>query len=265
MRFNPTLKNVYSYFWHLRRAFILKNIQRRNGKSDRIMFSLPCGLKVNLRFKDHIAQRLLLDGSFEQAVSGVMFALVRQGMVVMDIGANIGIHTLHLASLVGDRGWVYAFEPNPVVREELEANIKLNQLNNVKVFDWALSDHDGEALFHFPEEGMEAVGGFLNTSRAKLAKEAQVKTRTLNTVLKESGIQNVGFIKLDVEGAELPVLKGAESIIQRLSGPPIVFESHPLNSTPYGYSRNDLFQFLTKRRYAVQAIDNIDYLALPLA
>jgi len=218
---------------------------------------------MDLRFDDHVAQRLLLSGRFEPEVSTAIFALVRPGMTVLDIGANIGVHTLHLAKLVGETGRVLAFEPNPVASEELHRNIALNQVKNVTMLKVALWERDGDKTFHFPENGMEAMGGLLNTSRFKVAYEAKVETARLDTILARLDVQKVDFVKIDVEGAELPVLKGADSLFSADSCPPILYESALINSMPYLYTPDDLHQFLSSKGYMIEMIDVDNYLALP--
>ena len=218
---------------------------------------------MDLRFSDHIAQRLLLSGRFEPEVSAVFSALVRPGMIVLDIGANIGVHTLHLAKLVGETGQVLAFEPNPVACEELQRNIALNQLKNVTVLQVALWERDGEELFRFPEDGMEAMGGLINTARFKEDYKAKVETARLDTLLARLDAQKVDFIKIDVEGAELPVLKGAGALLDVDRRPIILCESASVNSISYSYTPDDLSQFLSSKGYVVEKIDDENYLALP--
>jgi len=218
---------------------------------------------MDLRFRDHIAQRLLLSGKFEPEVSTAILALVRPGMIVLDVGANIGVHTLHLAKRVGGGGQVLAFEPNTVARDELLRNIALNKITNVNVLNVALWERDGEELFCFPNDGLEAMGGLRQNAQFEVASKSTVETARLDTILARLEVQRIDFMKIDVEGAELQVLKGAGALLDVDWRPPILFESVLVNSTSYSYTPDDLSRFLSAKGYVVEKIDSANYLALP--
>jgi FkbM family methyltransferase len=255
---------LFERLLEFRRTRRLAEIKRANGGGDRILYTLPCGRRLQLRFSDIVARRLLLWGKFEPEVSTAIFALVRPGMTVLDIGANIGLHTVDLAGRVGPRGRVIAFEPNPAVRAELNANVLLNGLKNVEVREEALWDRDGDETFCFPAIGSEAMGGLRRNQTFDVKYEAKVTAARLDTTLSLLGINEVDFIKLDVEGAELPVLRGAGTLLDGSNRPSVLFESHLANSAPYSYTPKDLVDFLVAKRFSVEKIDAADYLALPV-
>jgi FkbM family methyltransferase len=257
------INNFYAHLLKINRARKLARIKRDNGNKDRFRYSFQFGYTMDLRMNDHIAQRLLLSRGYETEVSTAIFALVRPGMIVLDIGANIGLHTLHLARRVGSCGQVLAFEPNTIAREELLKNIYMNHIKNVKVLEIALWERDGEEVFYFPEDGMEAMGGLQRNSQFKVAYESKVQTARLDTILTQLEVRRIDFIKIDVEGAELRVLRGAGSILDVDWRPPILYESTFANSIAYSYTPNDLFQFLCTKGYEIEKIDNDNYLALP--
>jgi FkbM family methyltransferase len=216
-----------------------------------------------LRLTDHVAQRLLLSGRFEPEVAAAIVGVVRSGMIVADIGANIGVHTLQLARIVGPDGKVLAFEPNPVARQELETNLRLNGIKHVQVLELALCDHDGIAPFQFPEEGEEAMGGLIATSRFTVARVDKVETARLDEVISRLALHHLDFIKIDVEGAELNVLKGAGELLMGTNRPTILYESVLVNTNPYGYTPNDMAQFLKENEYSVHQIDDENFLGIP--
>ena len=257
------VSRAYTQLLGLYRKRKLARIRRENGNKDRIMYSLQCGYAMDLRLCDHIAQRLLLSGRFEPEVSTAILALVKPGMIVLDIGANIGVHTLHLAKRVGASGQVLAFEPNPVAREELLRNITLNQIKNVNVLKVALWERDGEELFCFPKDGLEAMGGLRQNSQFEVARKSKVETARLDTILARLEVQQVDFMKIDVEGAELQVLKGAGALLDADWRPPILYESASVNSISYSYTPDDLVRFLSAKGYVVEKIDHANYLSLP--
>ena len=257
-------KMVYTDFWSISNKLKLNRLKHERGGGERTVYPLDCGLKISLRFCDHIAQRLLLAHTYEPQVSAALSRMVRPGMTVFDIGANIGVHTLHLAQLVGPTGQVMAVEPNPIAAQELQRNTFMNSLDNVTVLNIALSNHDGESEFCFPEEGNEAWGSLLSNARFKIASRHMVKTAKLDTVVTQLNIPHVDFIKIDVEGAELYALEGAAALLTTPLHPTILYESNMNNCKPYSYTPEDLHQFLRNKGYRIETVDSEDFVALPV-
>ena len=121
------------------------------------LLRLQSGEHMQIRNSD-IVGRLILKGRYEPALRNVLVSQVRAGMTVLDVGANIGYYTVQLANMVGACGRVLAFEPNPVLCDELKCNIDLNHFTNTLVFPFALSDSFGESSFYLPADGLEAHG-----------------------------------------------------------------------------------------------------------
>lgn len=144
--------------------------------------------------------------------------LVHPGDVVFDLGANQGVYTCAFASAVGGRGRVVALEPIPHQAARVRANVALNGFENCTVVEKAISDRAGAASLHM---------GFGDTA-ASLIDDGQssieVKTTTVDLLVDELGLQRVDFIKLDVEGAEMMALRGAERTLRRF-GPGLAVEA----------------------------------------
>jgi FkbM family methyltransferase len=161
---------------------------------------------------------------------------VRPGMVVVDGGASCGICTVVAARLVGPSGRVFSFEPGVEAFSTLTKNIELNRLINVRAHCAARSDRDGRAQLYHHEHGPNSfsIGHSGNTA----IDSDPVVTRALDEVFRKEHAGGLGFIKLDVEGAEELVLRGARKIIAR-SCPTIQFEvnatgAKQLGLHPYG-------------------------------
>lgn len=156
-------------------------------------------------------------------------ALVRPGETVLDVGANIGHHTVALSRLVGTQGRVLAFEPQPYVYRVLQANLALNGCSNTDAFRLALGDSEGTA-FMAPldyAQGAWNVGGLglSDTGRDPPGgTRTAVQVRRLDDLL---GDAPVHFIKCDAEGFDLEVLKGAQRMLARCK-PIILVEVAPL-------------------------------------
>ena len=138
----------------------------------------------------------------------IFCSLIKKGDIVVDIGASLGLYTLLAAKLVGDDGFVYAFEPDPVRFLKLLENIDLNNFKNVKAFDIALSDKEEEIeiAYHHPRDGFV---------------KKVVKAIPLDALKIKPNI-----VKIDVDGAEGKILKGMKETIIKYR-PTIVCEVHP--------------------------------------
>lgn len=151
----------------------------------------------------------------------VLYGLVRPGDVALDVGTNIGETLLNFARITGDKGVVYGFEPNPVTFRKCQANIALNpQLGPIRLFNEGLGDR--EAVLHMHTPSPRNTGGDrIALSHAKTDGLVVVKVVTLDQVVERERITSLNFIKIDVEGFELNVLRGAERSLRRFQ--PVLF------------------------------------------
>ena len=150
---------------------------------------------------------------------------MRPGDVVVEAGANIGVHTLPLAKRVGPGGRVYAFEPQRLVFQTLCANAALNGLTNVDCRQAACGADRGEILV--PEFDFSAANNFGGLSLGRHAQGERVPVVTIDSL----ALPACRFIKADVEGMELQVLKGARETIARCR-PVLYVENDRADSSP---------------------------------
>ncbi len=161
--------------------------------------------------------------------------LLAPGSTFIDVGANMGIYTLVASRLVGEAGRVIAFEPSAQSFPLLRKNIALNGLTNVLALPEALSHEIGRTrLYHGPDPVSNSLGRGLSWD----GDAEEVATETLDNVLHRTSLMRVDAIKIDVEGAEELVLRGALKTLTRVR-PIIVFEINPgacssLGLSPYG-------------------------------
>jgi len=161
--------------------------------------------------REPIGFHLLIDGVYE--VKSLEFALkrLRAGSVFVDVGANIGVFALPVARKVGSSGCVLAIEPSPRIFPYLKQNVTLNRLSNVRLRQCAAFDKDSELLpfYEAPIDhfGMGALAAQFHTN------PIPVPAQTLDRILDGEGIGRVDLLKLDVEGFEAAVFRGAKRLL----------------------------------------------------
>lgn len=192
-------------------------------------------------------------GSYEPEVRAEIKRWLAPGDTAVDVGANVGWHALLMATEVGPVGRVYAFEPNDSTRARLTAAIDTNHLTQISVDSRAVSDRVGTAGFQAPEAGevWDGTGRLTSTSADGSRSVACV---TLDAFVAERRIDRLAFMKIDVEGWELSVLRGARRTLETL-GPAIVFEYDPAYVTRSGGSGADLTACLTDAGYVLFQLD----------
>lgn len=183
------------------------------------------GLRVMLHPHDGLSSILASSGFYEPHELMVLKRLLQQGDTFIDCGANIGFYTLYGAALVGASGRVLAFEPSAREMQRLSENIALNTLPQIECFSCALSDHEGTAEFNIAQgAGENTLAESFGYTDTQLTQRVTVQLRTLDNIT--ANLSSVKLIKIDVEGAELHVLKGAAGLLKR-ARPAILFEVFP--------------------------------------
>jgi len=201
-----------------------------------------------LAWNDEIGDAIFLWG-YEEAEQRFVERFLKSGMTVLDIGAHQGFYTLLASQLVGPQGRVVAFEPSPRERRRLCWNLRMNRCRNVRIEPLALAAREGE-LRLFLVKGRETGLNSLRPPKVSEPVEViPVQATTLDAYLGRSGIEKVDFIKMDVEGAELEVLKGAERLLQRTPRPVWIIEVQDIRTEAFGYSAKDILEFLWGRGF----------------
>jgi len=197
--------------------------------------------------KDFIGESLLKD-NYEGAEASFLASFVKPGMMVLDIGAHRGFHTLRLSQSVGRNGRVVAIEPSPRDAQRLRLHLKINFCRNVEVVECAIGEQDGKAdLYTVPTN---SVLNSLRPPDTELGSSPiEVRLRKLDSVLSETKIGSVDFVKLDVEGGELYVLRGAGNLLERVPRPIILCEILEQRTRPWGYSAELIASHLLTKKF----------------
>jgi FkbM family methyltransferase len=186
-------------------------------------------------------------------------------MTAMDIGANNGYYTLLMARRVETKGQVIAFEPSPREFQRLRRHIWMNRCTNVLAEQLGVADRCGSRAL-FVVNGIWPARNSLRPAKALNPLPVDVNTTTVDAYLsRHSEITRIDFIKLDVEGAELEVLEGAQGLLSGHSHPVILCELNDPVITECGWQHRaaDVVQFLEKLGYAWFGIDKEGCLCQP--
>lgn len=265
-------------FWHVARLYARAELPRFGALLDwlglneaRWWIDAPVrettsrwfGHRLRLDLSDY-HQRLayFMGGTTELEVLALMRAAVREGDVVLDGGANIGLLTLAASAMVGARGRVHAFEPLPHVLEELRRHVGENRRGNVDVHGAGLGDESRTVTVRVPGWDNWAAGT-LGPVPARF--DGQVRTEGSVSVVRADDVLDPHdrrplFVKLDVEGFELRALRGMAGTIGRLL-PAIVLEVNAEMLTLNGSTVADLVAFMSANGYGAWALDRAGFRA----
>lgn len=183
------------------------------------------GYMVYNRHDVYIGRSVELYGEFSGGETEVFRQFLRPGDVAIEGGANIGAHTVYLSELVGPTGRIYAFEPQRIVFQTLCANLALNSRTNTFCRQEALGDAPGSLVV--PPLNYDAENNFGGLSLGQFTQGETVPVVTLDSL----GLTKCRLLKLDVEGMELVVLRGAERLLATCQ-PVLYFENDRTDKSP---------------------------------
>ncbi|MBE3602072.1 FkbM family methyltransferase [bacterium] len=186
------------------------------------------GVGAGLRFNAANSAMSFLMGTHDPISQGALKMLLKPGMTFFDVGANVGFFSVIAARLVGPGGRVVAFEPLPSNARALAHNARLNGFRNVAVRQEALAATNGEAAFLLSAEPTWGKLSDAGKPPDQHDGETTVAVRRLDGVIERDRLPVPDVMKIDVEGAEVDLLAGAERTL-RERRPVILMELHGTN------------------------------------
>jgi len=193
---------------------------------------------------------------YEKNVGAAIKSNLSTGSTFFDIGANVGWFTLFASRIVGPLGHVYSFEPSPDAYARLSENVR--GLKNVHTFKYGIGNKDGELEFAFQDASMgasfiEAVAEITkHFSPHTPIRKTRVEIRKIDSLLSQS--KPPDLVKIDVEGFELEVLKGAANLLSQR--PALIVEIHPRQLKLSDGSETEIFHLLESFGYSCDVIDH---------
>jgi FkbM family methyltransferase len=172
----------------------------------------------------------------------------------IDVGANLGAITIPAASHVGPEGRVLAIEPNPETASLLRRNLAKNLVRNTTVVQLACLDERKRSVFYVSASSHSGKSS-LSAQNARSRQAVTVECDTLDSIVVTHEINRVDVVKIDVEGAELQVLKGMEGLLSEFL-PVVILEIEPTLLESFSSRASDLCAFLAAKGYRAESIDS---------
>ncbi len=231
------------------KAFCYRALNQRLAPLERFTVAvLEPGFTMKLDLQDPVQRRIYFYGDYDERYEADMVRrLLERGEVFWDIGANIGYFSLLAAMALQNTGQVVAFEPGSQAYARLAENIALNPYPNIILHKLAVTDRSGEAILYLA--GNTADGGAtLYGSRGEQTVEERVGAVSLDEFCPPARLKAPDFIKIDVEGAELSVLRGGAHLLDRFR-PLLLLEMKEATLTASGTSKAEIQEFLQHYGY----------------
>ncbi len=177
---------------------------------------------------------------------------IKQGMVFLDLGANQGFYTLLVSKLVGTEGKVFAFEPASPEYQKLKRNLQINRAQNVILQKMAIGAHDGTTDFFLCLDGRGSRSSLRTPPEEVKArtKIERIPIKRLDSYVEANNIHNIDFIKIDVEGGERDILKGAKNVLTTIR-PLVMIELADIATQQFGYPSQESYKLLENYRYVL--------------
>jgi FkbM family methyltransferase len=202
---------------------IIKDINKTETRpavylgNNRILTRTIYGHKIIVDSRDiSLAPHILIDGFWEKWITNVFLDLLEEGMTVLDIGANIGYYSLLAADKIGTKGRLVCFEANPELSDVVFYNLQINGFGtNSEVISKAVYSEDSKLTFNVYEKYLGSSSLWGNDAHAEIYHD-KIKKIIVDGIALDShfpAATKIDFIKIDAEGAEPYILKGAKRVL----------------------------------------------------
>jgi FkbM family methyltransferase len=233
---------------------LVSGLRRRFPATDeRVEVALPTGGRMIINPRDYVSYHIYMLGLYEGETVRLLLSKLQPGDTFFDIGGHFGQYAVSAGIKVGPAGRVYTFEPGPVQVEYLRRNIEINALANVTVANLALSDAPGELGLHVPS--------LVDIGKSQLVDPqadgaVRVPVTTLDAYCEENAIDRIDVMKVDVEGAELGVFRGAKRVMRDFPPKAVFYESVDVLCEAFDHTPAEMHAFLEDCGYKIHTIRN---------
>ena len=216
------------------------------------VYTLGRGKKIvinnhELRFPERYYKYFVKD--YEKENYQFLRSKLKKGDTVIDIGAHMGLFSVWAASYAGPSGKVYSFEPAPSTFKILNRTARINHLENVIVpVNAAVGEKRGTTKFYIADAAGDNSNSLVNYGD-NIHKEYSVSVESVDEFTKEKGVK-VDFLKIDAEGAELSVLKGAKNVLTQQK-PICILAMHPASILKFGDTNESIWDYIQTFGYSI--------------
>jgi len=215
--------------------------------------------KMIINPADGVSYEIYMRGCYEHDTLQQVKKMLWPGMTFFDIGAHFGQFTIVGAAAVGGEGAVHSFEPGPVQFDFLIRNVKLNDFDNTTLNNMALSDEEGQLGFVIPS--LRDLGQSHLAFRGPGTRT--VKVTTLDHHCEEHGIKSIDVMKVDVEGAEMQVFRGASTVLANFPPAAIFYESIDILNKNFGHTSAEMHEVLESYGYVINVLRARKFVPVP--
>tara|TARA_B110000003_G_scaffold164780_1_gene164722 strand:+ start:8002 stop:8955 length:954 start_codon:yes stop_codon:yes gene_type:complete len=213
--------------------------------------TLKNGLILTLEEDDDYELRVnylsdILNDNFETQKINLIRQVLFPGDKFIDIGCSFGLFSLIASEIVGTKGEVLAFDPSSTAIKTLNINSKINGFENIRTHNIALGNSDNLIQFFGQNYGGTIIK---DNPQYETSVGREIEMKKLDSILSLNDLQNLKFIKIDAEGAELEILKGAENILKNSKDLVITIELGEMMLTAAGSSIEEVVNFLISLGY----------------
>lgn len=198
--------------------------------------------KSPLYARSNVALTLWVNSGVIDPAEEFVCSFLKEGDTFIDVGANIGCVTAAGALMVGESGTVFSVEPHPQTYKYLETTVAINHCKNVKTFNIALGAETG--VVNFSDERRKDDSNCVSTTAES---GIRVPCSTLSNLVEEHAVSRIALLKIDVEGFEMQVLRGADAILDRVDCIYIEVLEHTLRK--FEASTSDVLALLKSRGF----------------
>ena len=196
------------------------------------------GGKIYLNFREGVMTREVLLGMYETSKINLFKRILKPDMTIIDIGAHRGFFSFLSAKLMEDKGKIYSIEPDSVNLSRLKKGLRANKYNSIKIIQLAISNKNGFLkLYKGDKSGHHSLTEDMGYG------STVVKVQKLDDFIKENKIKKVDLIKVDVEGADVEVIEGAQELLKQ-ENLKIIMDIHNID-------RRKLFNIFSKNNCSI--------------
>lgn len=213
--------------------------------------SFPVRLPYGGRWlaQNDVCSEAIAQGNYEAAEWRFVERFVQAGMTVLDLGAHHGFYSLLASKRAGPQGRVIAFEPSPREFKRLQRHVARNGCKNVRLEPMAVGSEEGVRNLFLVEGSETGCNSLRPPQVGQPTRTLPVPITTLDKYLQAHAVERIDFVKIDVEGGELDVLRGAKGLLERPDRPVFLCEIHNLRTEPWGYRASEILAFLEAYGY----------------